>query len=99
MIRSFCSAAAVAPWLALTVIAQQPAGSPSAQPPASAHSTKLLTGCLRQGDAAATYLLTHALPNPTPATKPTLPTTTTDDRTATYELALDTALDHTGPRA
>lgn len=75
--------------------AQQPGRSPQ-QPGASAHSTKVLTGCLRAGPAPETFVLQNATPKVDPNDLAG-PAVGTSGEKVEYDLAADTGLDHSGP--
>jgi hypothetical protein len=66
------------------------------QPTKSAHSTRLVTGCLRAGDASETYRLTNASPRIDVAEPAGQPVGTSGDKLE-YEVAADTGLDRSGP--
>ena len=80
--------------LAVNLQAQQPGTSP--QQPASAHSTKVLSGCLRAGPAPETFLLANATPKVDPNDLAG-PAVGTSGEKVEYDLAADTGLDHSGP--
>jgi hypothetical protein len=86
------------PTLALSVLAVQlQAQQPSTpQQPASAHSTKVLSGCLRAGPAPDTFLLTNATPKVDPNDLAG-PAVGTSGEKVEYDLAADSGLDHSGP--
>ncbi len=90
----------ILPAVALSVLvvnlqAQQPGTSPQ-QPGTSAHSTKVLTGCLRAGPAPETFILTNATPKVDPNDLAG-PAVGTSGEKVEYDLAADTGLDHSGP--
>jgi hypothetical protein len=81
--------------LFVTLQAQQPGRAPQ-QPGASAHSTKILAGCLRAGAAPETFVLRNATPKVDPNDLAG-PAVGTSGEKVEYELAADTGLDHSGP--
>ena len=90
----------ILPAVALSILfvnlqAQQPGASPQ-QPGTSAHSTKVLTGCLRAGPAADTFTLRNATPKVDPNDLAG-PAVGTSGEKMEYGLAADTGLDHSGP--
>ena len=90
----------ILPAVALSILvvnlqAQQPGTSPQ-QPAASAHSTKVLTGCLRAGPAPATFLLTNATPKVDPNDLAG-PAVGTSGEKVEYDLVPDTGVDRSGP--
>ena len=90
----------IVPAVALSILvvnlqAQQPGTSPQ-QPAASAHSTKVLTGCLRAGPAPDTFILTNATPKVDPNDLAG-PAVGTSGEKVEYDLAADSGLDHSGP--
>ena len=66
------------------------------QPDASAHSTKVLTGCLRAGPGPGTFILTNATPKVDPNDLAGPPVGTSGEKVE-YDLAAETGLDHSGP--
>ena len=66
------------------------------QPIASAHSTRLVTGCLQAGDAPETYRLTNASPR-IEATEPAGQPVGTSGAKVEYDVAVDTGLGRSGP--
>ena len=92
----------ILPAVALSVLvvnlqAQQPGTSPQ-QPGTSAHSTKVLTGCLRAGPAPDTFLLTNATPKVDPNDNDLAgPAVGTSGEKVEYDLAANTGLDQSGP--
>ena len=66
------------------------------QPGTSAHSTKVLTGCLRAGPAPGTFILRNATPKVDPNDLAG-PAVATSGEKVEYDLAVDTGLDHSGP--
>ena len=87
---SACSAAALSV-LCVGLHAQQPNPQPQPNTPApqavSAHSTKVLTGCLRAGAAADTYMLTDATPKLDPQNLAGPPVGTSGEK-ADYDVAV-----------
>ena len=90
----------IMPAVALSVLfvnlqAQQPGTSPQ-QPGTSAHSTKVLTGCLRAGPAPETFILRNATPKVDPSDL-AAPAVGTSGEKVEYDLAANTGLDQSGP--
>ena len=64
-------------------------------PPAPAHNTMMLTGCLVAGSDESTFKLTNAIPNPQASASQPQPVGTSGDL-AEYELKAEKNLDTTG---
>ncbi len=79
-------------WCLLTGAAlAQDSGRTPPLPPAPAHNTMLLTGCLTAGSDDTTFKLTNAIPNPQ-ATAAQLPVATSGERVE-YALKAEKTLD------
>jgi hypothetical protein len=65
------------------------------EPPAPAHNTMLLTGCLTAGSDETTFKLTNAIPNPQASASQPQTAGTSGER-AEYELKAETNLSTTG---
>ena len=76
----------------------QDAGERKPAPPAPAHNTMLLTGCLVAGSDEATFKLTNAIPNPQASAAQPQAVGTAGER-AEYELTAEKNLDTTERRA
>ncbi|HEY3045801.1 MAG TPA: hypothetical protein VGJ39_17360 [Vicinamibacterales bacterium] len=64
-------------------------------PPAPAHNTMVLTGCLAAGSDESTFKLTNATPNPQASASQPQPVGTSGER-AEYQLRAEKSLDKTG---
>jgi hypothetical protein len=90
----------ILPAVALSILvvnlqAQQPGTSPQ-KSAASAHSTRVLTGCLRAGPAPDTFMLTNATPRVDPNDLAG-PAVGTSGEKVEYDLTAETGLDRSGP--
>jgi hypothetical protein len=92
--------------LALLVFNVQPQQAPQAPtvqpqqaaqaPAAPAHKTRVLTGCLRPGDAAETYRLADVIPPPD-ANEPGGQSVGTSGQKVDFDVTADNGLDRSGP--